>query len=58
MLDYFLLSIKVTPNHGVNLIELLYKFTSKDYFYLKRKFQEVTEKNMNVVYINRNAGIL
>ena len=38
------------PNHGVTLIDLLCKFGSKDYFYLKNKFQEVTEKNVNVLY--------
>ena len=36
--------------HGVTLIDLLCTFTSKDYFYLKNKFQEVTEKNVNVLY--------
>ena len=41
---------KVTPNHGVTLIDLLCKFTSKDYVYLKNKSQQVTEKNINVLY--------
>ena len=48
--DYFVLSIKVTTNHGVTQINLLCKFTSKDYFYPKNKFEEVTEKNINVLY--------
>ena len=50
--DYFVLSIKVTltPNHGVTFINILCKSTSKDYFYLKNKFQEVMEKNTNVLH--------
>ena len=52
--DYFVLSIKVTPNHRVPLIELLCKFTSKDYFYLKSKFQENMNKYKCFIY--RNAG--
>ena len=36
--------------HGVTLIELLCTFTSKDYLYLKNKFQEATEKNINALY--------
>ena len=43
------------PNHGVNLINFLCKFTSKDYFYLKNKFQKVTEKNTNVLYTEMQA---
>ena len=46
--DYFVLLIKVTPNHRVTLINLSCKFTSKGYFYPKNKFREVTEKK----YIN------
>ena len=39
------------PNHhGVTLIDLLCKFTTKGHFYPKNKFQEVTEKNMNVLH--------
>ena len=34
--DYFVLSIKVTPNHGVALINLLCKFTNKGHFYPKK----------------------
>ena len=40
------LSIKAIPNHGVNLIELLWEFTSKDYFYPKK----IQEKNINVLH--------
>ena len=43
-------SIKVTPNHGATLIDLLCKFTSKGHLYPKNKIQELTEKNMNVLH--------
>ena len=42
-----------STNHGATLIDLLCKFTSKGHFYPKNKFQEVTEKNKNVL----NTGI-
>ena len=56
--DYFVRSIKVTPNRGVTLIDLLCKFTSKGHFYPKNKFQEVTEKNMNVLHIQECRDII
>ena len=53
--DYFVLSIKVTPNRGVTLIDLLCEITSKGHFYPKNNFEEVMKKK-DVLY--RNAGIL
>ena len=47
---YFAQLIKVTPNHWITLINLSCKFTSKGHFSPKSKFQEVTEKNMNVLH--------
>ena len=53
--DYFVWSIKVTPNHGVTLIDLLCKFIGKGHFYLKNKFQEICNKNFLaiVIWINK-----
>ena len=37
-------------SHGITLIDLSRKFTSKGHFYPKNKFQEVTEKIMIVLH--------
>ena len=48
---YFVQSIKVTPSHGVTLINnLLCKFTGLEHFCPRNKFQEVMENYMNVLH--------
>ena len=48
--DDFVRLIKVTSNYRVTLIDLSWKFTSKRYFFPKKKIQEAMKKTLNVLH--------